>query len=151
MPKVERACYSHYSLERMRFDDYKEGAFDVKERGVTIKNILLLQVIIIIYTISSVMAKLASSSAEEPFRMLVFLGLEFVILAIYAVLWQQMIKRFELSVAYANRAMAILWSMIWAVIFFHDEITFRNVLGVLIVLLGMVIVNLDAREEGQDD
>lgn len=135
----------------MRFDDYKEGAFDVKERGVTLKNILLLQVIIIIYTISSVMAKLASSSAEEPFRMLVFLGLEFVILAIYAVLWQQMIKRFELSVAYANRAMAILWSMIWAVIFFHDEITFRNVLGVLIVLLGMVIVNLDAREEGQDD
>lgn len=135
----------------MRFDDYKEGAFDVKERGVTLKNILLLQVIIIIYTISSVMAKLASSSAEEPFRMLVFLGLEFVVLAIYAVLWQQMIKRFELSVAYANRAMAILWSMIWAVIFFHDEITFRNVLGVLIVLLGMVIVNLDAREEGQDD
>lgn len=123
----------------------------MKERGVAIKNILLLQVIIIIYTISSVMAKLASSSAEEPFRMLVFLGLEFVILAIYAVLWQQMIKRFELSVAYANRAMAILWSMIWAVIFFHDEITFRNVLGVLIVLLGMVIVNLDAREEGQDD
>lgn len=151
MPKVERACYSHYSLESMRFDDYKKGAFDVKERGVTLKNILLLQVIIIIYTISSVMAKLASSSAEEPFRMLVFLGLEFVILAIYAVLWQQMIKRFELSVAYANRAMAILWSMIWAVIFFHDEITFRNVLGVLIVLLGMVIVNLDAREEGQDD
>lgn len=151
MPKVERACYSHYSLESMCFDDYKKGAFDVKERGVAIKNILLLQVIIIIYTISSVMAKLASSSAEEPFRMLVFLGLEFVILAIYAVLWQQMIKRFELSVAYANRAMAILWSMIWAVIFFHDEITFRNVLGVLIVLLGMVIVNLDAREEGQDD
>ena len=115
------------------------------------KNVLLLQVIIIIYTISSVMAKLASASTEEPFHMLLFLGLEFVVLAIYAVLWQQMIKRFELSVAYANRAMAILWSMIWAGIFFHDEITFRNVLGVSIVLLGMVIVNLDAREEEQDD
>lgn len=123
----------------------------MKKRGVTLKNVLLLQVIIIIYTISSVMAKLASASTEEPFRMLLFLGLEFVVLAIYAVLWQQMIKRFELSVAYANRAMAILWSMIWAGIFFHDGITFRNVLGVSIVLLGMVIVNLDAREEEQDD
>ena len=119
----------------------------MKEKGVTLKNILLLQVIIIIYTISSVMAKLASASAEKPFRMLMFLGAEFVILAIYAVLWQQMIKRFELSVAYANRAMAILWSMIWAVIFFRDEITSRNILGVLIVLVGMIIVNLDAREE----
>lgn len=83
--------------------------------------------------------------------MLMFLGLEFVILVIYAVLWQQMIKRFDLSVAYANRSMAILWSMIWAVIFFHDEITLRNVLGVLIVLVGTVIVNLDAREEARDD
>lgn len=128
-------------------NDDKEGAFDVKGKGVTLKNILLLQLIIIIYTISSVMAKLASASSEEPLRMLMFLGAEFVILAIYAVLWQQMIKRLELSVAYANRAMAILWSMIWAVIFFHDEITSRNILGVLIVLVGMVIVNLDAREE----
>lgn len=132
-------------------NDDKEGAFDVKEKGVTLKNILLLQVIIVIYTISSVMAKLASASSGEPFCMLMFLGAEFVILAVYAVLWQQMIKRFELSVAYANRAMAILWSMIWAVIFFHDEITSRNIIGVLIVLVGMVIVNLDAREEELDD
>ena len=123
----------------------------MKERRVTLKNILLLQAIIIIYTISSVMAKMASANGEEPFRMLMFLALEFMILAVYAVLWQQMIKRFELSVAYANRSMAILWSMIWAVIFFHDKITFRNVLGVLIVLLGTVIVNLDAREEERND
>lgn len=123
----------------------------MKKKGVTLKNIILLQAIIVIYTVSSVMAKLASASTEEPLRMLMFLGLEFVILAIYAVLWQQMIKRFDLSVAYANRSMAILWSMIWAVIFFHDEITLRNVLGVLIVLVGTVIVNLDAREEAKDD
>lgn len=123
----------------------------MKKKGVTLKNIILLQAIIVIYTVSSVMAKLASASTAKPLRMLVFLGLEFVILAIYAVLWQQMIKRFDLSVAYANRSMAILWSMIWAVIFFHDEITLRNVLGVLIVLVGTVIVNLDAREEAQDD
>ena len=123
----------------------------MKKKGVTLKNILLLQAIIIIYTVSSVMAKLASASAGEPIRMLLFLGLEFVLLAVYAIFWQQMIKRFELSVAYANRSMAILWSMVWAVIFFHDEITVRNILGVLIVLAGTVIVNLDAREEEQDD
>ncbi len=128
-----------------------KGEFWMKKKGVTLKNIFLLQAIIIIYTVSSVMAKFASASVEEPFRMLIFLGLEFVLLAVYAVFWQQMIKRFDLSVAYANRSMAILWSMIWAVIFFHDEITLRNILGVLIVLVGTVIVNLDARKEEQDD
>lgn len=122
----------------------------MKGKGVTFKNIILLQAIIIIYTVSSVMSKLASAS-EEPIQFLLFFGLEFVILAVYAVLWQQMIKKFELSVAYAKRSMAILWSMIWAVVFFHDQITLKNILGVLLVLLGTIIVNIDAKGEGQDD
>ena len=41
--------------------------------------------------------------------------------------------------------------MIWAVVFFHDEITIRNIAGVLLVLVGTVIVNLDAKGEEQDD
>ena len=65
------------------------------------------------------------------------------ILGVYAILWQQMIKRFDLSVAYANRSMAILWSLVWAVVFFHERITINNVLGVLIVLAGTVLVNTD--------
>ena len=78
---------------------------------------------------------------------LLFFGLEFILLGIYALLWQQMIKKFELSVAYANRAMAILWSMIWAVLFFHDRITIRNIVGVAIVLVGIVLVNTDKEAE----
>ncbi|MCI7789464.1 MAG: EamA family transporter [Lachnospiraceae bacterium] len=123
----------------------------MKHKGVTLKNIILLQAIIIIYTVSSVMAKFASANKETPIKFFLFLGLEFAILAVYAVLWQQMIKRFDLSVAYANRSMAILWSMIWAVIFFHDKITLRNVLGVLLVLLGTIVVNMDAAGGEQHD
>lgn len=121
------------------------------KRKVTFKNIMLLQGIIMIYTISSVMAKFASLNKDVLIKVLFFLGLEFLILVVYAVLWQQMIKRLDLSVAYANRSMAILWSMIWAVIFFHDEITMRNILGVILVLIGTVIVNMDARGEEQND
>ena len=123
----------------------------MKHKGVTLKNIILLQAIIIIYTVSSVMAKFASANKETPIKFFLFLGLEFTILAVYAVLWQQMIKRFDLSVAYSNRSMAILWSMIWAVIFFHDKITLRNVLGVLLVLLGTIVVNMDAAGGEQHD
>ena len=61
----------------------------------------------------------------------------------YAILWQQMIKRFDLSIAYANRSMAILWSLIWAVVFFHEKITLYNVIGVVIVLAGTMLVNAD--------
>lgn len=111
-----------------------------------IKNIALLQGVIIIYTISSIMSKEASASDGNLLRFLFFFGMEFVILGIYAVLWQQMIKRFDLSVAYANRSMAVFWSMIWAVVFFHDKITAKNVIGVLLVIIGNVIINSEQGE-----
>lgn len=116
-------------------------------KNVKWKNILQLQAVVIIYTISSVMAKTASRHKEERLLFLLFFGLEFILLGIYALLWQQIIKKFELSVAYANRAMAILWSMIWAVLFFHDRITIRNIVGVAIVLVGIVLVNTDKEAE----
>lgn len=123
----------------------------MKEKGVTLKNIVLLQAIIVIYTVSSVMAKLVSTNKGEPVKALVFFGLEFMFLAVYALFWQQMLKRFELSVAYANRSMAILWSMIWAVVFFHEKITLRNILGVMLVFVGTMIVNIDAKGGKADD
>ena len=121
--------------------------------GKKLKNIILLQGVMIIYTFASVMSKKASENGDNPVRFLIFFALEFVVLALYALLWQQMIKRFELSVAYANRSMAILWSMLCAVVFFDDIVTGKNILGVLLVLLGTIIINTDTKdlEEAADD
>ena len=105
-----------------------------------LKDILVLQIIVMIYTFSSIFAKLASG--QKTFvSFLLFTGLEFVCLGVYALLWQQAIKRFELSVAYANRAMVLLWSMLWAVLVFHDRISVQNVLGVILVIAGTFVVN----------
>lgn len=112
-------------------------------RGHKIKDIVLLQGVIVIYTISGVMSKEASASGDDLTRFLVFFGLEFVLLGVYALLWQQMIKRFELSVAYANRSMAVVWSMVWAVVFFHDAITIQNIAGVVLVVAGIWIIDTD--------
>lgn len=117
------------------------------KKGVWIKNIVLLQAVVVIYTLSSVMSKFAAANVEDMTKFVLFFGLEFALLGIYAVLWQQMIKRFELSVAYANRAMALVWSMIWAVIFFHDEISIQNICGVLLVILGILIINTEHKGE----
>ena len=115
-----------------------------------IKNIILLQGVVVIYTLSGIMSKNASANGDNLIKFVIFFGLEFVLLAVYAVLWQQMIKRFELSVAYANRSMAVLWSMLWAVLFFHDEITVKNIMGVLLVTMGTVIINTDLKNmEGE--
>ena len=64
----------------------------------------------------------------------------------YAILWQQIIKRFDLSVAYANRSIALLWSMIWAIILFHEKLTALNIIGAVIIIIGTMIVNGDRHD-----
>ncbi len=114
---------------------------------ISLKNILVLQAVVIIYTLSSVVAKLATAEEVFSFSFFLFYGLEIVILGIYAILWQQMIKRFDLSVAYANRAMAILWSAVWAVVLFHESLGLKQIIGIAFVVVGTVIVNSDSGKE----
>ena len=112
-------------------------------KKISIKTILALQLVVMIYTLSSVAAKLASGQEPFSFSFLLFYGIDILILSIYAIAWQQIIKRCDLSVAYANRSMAILWSLIWTVVFFHEALTVKNIIGVLIVFAGTMIVNSD--------
>lgn len=114
---------------------------------ISLKNILVLQAVVIVYTLSSVVAKLATGEEVFSFAFFLFYGLEIAILGIYAILWQQMIKRFDLSVAYANRAMAILWSAVWAVLLFRESLGIKQLIGIAFVVVGTVIVNTEPVKE----
>lgn len=116
-----------------------------------VKNILMLQAVVVIYTLSSVVAKLATGKELFSFSFFLFYGLEIAILGVYAILWQQMIKRFDLSIAYANRAMALLWSALWAVLLFHEGLGPKQVAGIVLVILGTVIVNTDTPSKKEDE
>ena len=54
-----------------------------------------------------------------------------------------MIKRFELSVAYVNRATTLLWALVWAVLFFKETVSIKNIIGIMIILAGIIVVNQD--------
>ena len=119
-------------------------------KKIGVKQIVLLQAIIIIYTISSIMAKFASAG-ETIEKVILFFGLDLLFLGIYAICWQQMIKIFPLSVAYANRAMALLWSAIWAKIIFGEHISVQQMIGIVLVIAGTMIINTDKQEEKADE
>ncbi len=118
-----------------------------KGRALRIKDLIFLQLVIVIYTGSGIAAKLAASQELFSPDFCLFYGVEILILGIYAVFWQQVIKRFELSAAYANRAMVLVWSMLWAAVVFHEKLTARNLLGILLVIAGTVIVNVSGGKE----
>ena len=106
-----------------------------------LKNIVFLQFVIMIYSISSVIAKFAS---KQSFMSVKFIGLyffELVALGAYAILWQQAIKHFQLSVAYVNKAMTLLWAMVWSLVIFGEKLTMHNVMGVVFVIAGIIVIN----------
>ena len=107
------------------------------KKRISLKDVILLQAVFFIYSINSIVAKLASLQESFSFMFLMLYGLELVILGIYAVLWQQIIKKFELSVAYANKAVTLIWGSL----LFEEQITGSKVTGILLVIVGIVILN----------
>ena len=121
---------------------------EVKKKKIGLADILQLQGAVVVYSLSTVAGKLASDYEFLSFKYILFFGLEFVILAVYAIIWQQMIKKFQLSIACANKALTLMWSMLWNFIIFSTGITLWKVVGVLLVIVGVVIMNSD---EGSDE
>ena len=106
--------------------------------------ILILQAAVCVYSLSGVMAKFASGQDFPSIKFIFFYGSELFCLGVYAIVWQQVLKRIDLSVAYASRSLAILWMMVWSLLIFHDGISLQNLIGVILILIGVVVVNTDA-------
>ena len=61
----------------------------------------------------------------------------------YAVIWQQVLKRFELSVAYAVKPITTLLTMVWGVLLFHETVRWNMILGAAVILLGIRLAVTD--------
>ena len=59
---------------------------------------------------------------------------------VYAIAWQKVIKKFSLSTAYANRSVYLIWSQVWAVVIFQESLSVKNIIGLLVVLVGVMVV-----------
>ncbi|MBQ0058491.1 MAG: DMT family transporter [Lachnospiraceae bacterium] len=115
------------------------------KKKITVLSLLLIQSGVVVYTMSGICSKMTSRFPFMSFGWILWLFLEVFALGFYAIFWQQIIKRVDLSIAYANRAFAIFWSMLWAVLIFGERVTLQNILGVIVIFAGIMLVNQDVR------
>ena len=115
-----------------------------------IKAILFLQGAVFVYSLTTVISKLVSNYEFLSKEYIFMYFLDFAVLGIYAILWQQLLKRFELSIAYANKAMTLLWSLLWSTVLFHEPVTVVKLLGVLMVIAGTIVLNSPQKDEESD-
>ncbi|HIR26895.1 MAG TPA: DMT family transporter [Candidatus Choladousia intestinigallinarum] len=119
-----------------------------------IKDYIFLHLSVVLFSFTSVFSKTASNQYNEggfgnP-MLYVFVFLMFFDCLVYALCWQKVIKRFDLNIGYANRSVYLLWSQIWAVLFFGENLTPRNIIGLLVVLTGVVIVSLSGEKRKEE-
>lgn len=111
---------------------------------VKVKDYVQLHLNILLFSMTSVFSKLASVQYNEhglkSGLLYLFAFLMVANCGVYAIAWQQVIKKFSLSTAYANKSVYLLWSQIWAVIIFHENLSVQNILGILVVLIGVWMV-----------
>src|SRR5574344_1071401 len=116
------------------------------KKHIIAKNYLFLHALLLLYSFGAICSKLAAGEAFLSVRFCIFYGLVLGNLFIYAILWQQILKRLPLTTAFANKAITIVWGLLWGKLFFGEKITLPKLLGSLVIFVGICLVVTEQNE-----
>lgn len=104
-----------------------------------IKILILLHVMLMIYSMSGICSKMASKQVFLSPMFCFYYAIIIILLGFYAIGWQQIIKRLPLTTAFANKAVTVVWGIVWGALFFNEAITVGKMVGAALVVAGVVI------------
>lgn len=108
------------------------------------KNIVQLQIAVFMYSCVGILVKKASQYCMDygfiNIRTVVAIIIMVAILGLYAVIWQKILNKLDLTFAYMNKASEFIWSLLWAYIIFNEEIRLNNMLGISFIAIGIVVI-----------
>lgn len=115
-----------------------------------IKTLFLLHMMLMIYSMGGICSKKASGAEFLSLRFCIFYGCIIMLLGFYAIGWQQIIKRLPLTTAFANKAVTVVWGIIWGVVFFGESVTVKKIIGAALVIAGVVMYSYADKDEAED-
>lgn len=65
------------------------------------------------------------------------------VMGLYAICWQQILKRIELSTAYMFKGTSLIFIMLFAFALFGEPITIMNVVGAIVIVIGITLFDKD--------
>lgn len=107
------------------------------------QDFIYLNLILFLYSLSTIFAKIASNHKIFSVAFIIFYCVVIFLLFIYALFWQQILKKIPLSTAYVNKAITIFWGMVFGKIFFGEKITIFMVIGSCVIFIGIYLVVTD--------
>lgn len=122
----------------------------MKKRKKDLRILIFLHFVLLIYSLLGIFSKLAAQYPLFSIPFLMCYGVVIINLGLYAIIWQQIIKRMPLITAYANKAITVIWGIVWGVLFFQETITMNRIFGALIIIVGIYFVVTDEKEVTND-
>ncbi len=110
----------------------------MKNDNDNVKMLFFLHLMLMIYSTSGIFSKKAAGVPFLSLPFCVYYGLVIVLLGFYAICWQQIIKRMPLTTAFANKAVTVVWGIVWGFFVFGEPVTPGKVIGALMVVAGIV-------------
>ena len=109
-----------------------------KSQNYSFKTIVVLIFVYLIYASVSLATKF--TSLQEFLSLKYFFGLAIVVamLGIYAIIWQQVLKRIELTTAYMFKGTSLIFVLLFSALIFNETITLWNIVGASLIVGGIV-------------
>lgn len=101
-------------------------------------NVWMMLIAFGIYSSSSIAMKLGSS---EPFLSLPFFCfylVAIIILSIYAIMWQMILKSNPLNVAFLCKSSTVIFTTLYGIWLFDEQLSVQNICGILLVVSGII-------------
>lgn len=108
-----------------------------------IKVYIVLHLLLFLYAAGGICSKLAAKEAFLSPEFIMYYMIVLANLAFYAIVWQQIIKRISLVSAFANKAITVVWGMMWGFLIFGESITITKIIGAVIIIVGIYFVVSD--------
>ena len=71
-----------------------------------------------------------------------------MILGIYAIGWQQIIRNTSLTSAFLNKAITVIWGIFWGVLLFNESLNAGKIIGAIFIIAGIVLFVLSDKDAG---
>ena len=104
-----------------------------------VKTLFALHMLLMVYSTSGILSKLAAGVGFLSIEFCLYYGGVLLLLGFYAIGWQQILKRLPLTTAFSNKAVTIVWGIIWGALFFFEPITLPKAVGALLIIAGVVM------------
>lgn len=107
--------------------------------SLNIKHIIALIGVNLLYAGSSVFSKFASQQEFLSLKYCLGIAGAIGVMGAYAICWQQILKRVELSTAYMFKGTSLIFIMLFAFALFGEQITATNIIGAVVIVGGIML------------